>query len=403
VASANSIITYPQLSLFQQKPIVDWRWYLGRSSNLELLGELDGARSRKLNLALNNPEAASFSISVLDPVAALIEELSTCLVAYRNGVRMWTGPVWTVGDELPEGITEVSCIGWFELLNHRILKCGPNAPATMPTTTATSMTYTETDQTAIMAELFLRTLLDGSFLNPNIFLGSVPSTVANGGSRNITYQQGQNLGQAISTMANVENGFDFRLDPNTLLFNMYYGDVAPDIPGTTINGRGQDRPNTVFGYNWGPSNIKQFKRTGDASKVINDAYVLGQYGLGAQQEPGSISEYGKFSSLTSLSDVVSDTILEAYAAAEVAVHSQPQKIYTFDMLPYRGVGDVPQPFIDYDIGDMGRLGVNKGRVVIPAPGSASALPVRIFAFELEISDEGVEYVKNMQTVYTTSS
>lgn len=340
---------------------------------------------------------------MLEDVAPKIDELSTCLLAYRNGKLTWSGPVWTVDDSLPDGSTNVACVGWFELFNKRILKCGPNAPSSMPTTTAIAQTYAGEDQTAIMSDLIVRTLLDSPFLNPNIRVGSVPATSFNGGERNITYQQFQNIGAAILNMANVENGFDFRLDPVTMLFNMYYSLVAPDVPGMTIRGRGQHRPNTVFGYKWGPANLQKLKRFKDGSKVVNDEYVLGQIGSGSQIDPGSVEEYGKFSAQASLSDVVSQTILAAYAAAQVAIYSQPQSIYTFDAMPYSTEIDVPQPFVDYDIGDVVGLGSRYGRVNIPELGSSkSALPVRIFAFDVEIGEEGQEEVKNVQTVYAQS-
>lgn len=398
-----SPIIYPTI-IKALVPAVDWRWYLANSRNLELLGELDAAQSRKIQLALNGSEQASFMINTLEPVAELINPLSTALAAYRNGKLVWTGPVWTISEGLPENSVNVSCIGWFELFNHRLLKCGPNAPPTMPTTTALAQTYANVDQTAIMAELILRTIADSPFLNPNIRVGQVPSTVFNGGSRNITYQQFQNIGQAITTMANVENGFDFRVDPVTLAFNMYYELIAPDIPGATLRGRGKHRPNTVFGYKWGPENLAKIARTIDGSKVINDAYALGQYGLGYQGEARSIEQYGKLTAETSLSGVVSSTILAAYAAAQVIVYAQPQTIYTFDVLPYHSLQDVPQPFEDFDIGDMVHLGAQYGRFEVPILGSSTtAFPVRMFSFEVEISNDGVEQTKNVQTVYTTSA
>lgn len=395
-------LIFPELELFM-KPAVDWRWYLANTANLELIGELDAAQSKKISVALNNPESATFSINTLEPVAGLITPVNTSLVAYRNSRLTWSGPVWTISEELPGNNVDVGCVGWFEFLNHRLLKCGPSAPATMPTTTATAQTYANVDQTAIMAELTLRTIADSPFANPTMRVGSVPNTVANGGARNITYQQFQNIGQAIIAMANVENGFDFRVDPATLAFNMYYSQIAPDIPGNTLMGRGQHRNNTVFGYKWGPENIEKLARTIDSSKMSNDAYALGQYGVGTQQEPGSISQYGKFTTEASLSDVVSNTILAAYAAAEVIVNSQPQVIYTFDVLPYHGIQDVPQPFVDYDVGDMVHLASRYGRMQIPSTDSTVALPVRMFAFDVEIDNEGVEHVKKVQTVYTTSS
>lgn len=396
------LFTRPSQAYFPT-PQVDWKWYLGRSSDLSLLGELNAATKKKISVALNNPESASFSINVLEDVALKIDELSTCLLAYRNGKLKWSGPVWTVDDSLPDGTCTVACVGWFELLNKRVLKCGPNAPPSMPTTTAVAQTYTAEDQTTIMADLFARTLLDSPFLNPSIRVGNVPSTVENGGERNITYQQFQNIGQAILNMANVENGFDFRLDPATMLFNMYYSLVGADVPGMTIRGRGQHRGNTVFGYKWGPQNLSKLKRFKDGSKVVNDMYVLGQVGLGKQEEPGSINEYGKFSGQTSLSDVVSPTILAAYAAAQVALYSQPIAIHTFDVMPYSNQIYVPQPFVDYDVGDIVGLVSRYGRVNIPELGSSRrALPVRLFAFDVEIGEEGQEEVKNVQTVYTTS-
>lgn len=402
-------------------PAANWEWYLaqpiyntdGSFNSFERLGLMDGIHGRKITPALNASESAGFSMHLLDPLASLVVPIQTCVVAYRNGALRWSGPVWTLDENAGEGqnTMAVTCTGWFTLLKYRILRCGAlgaGAPITgLPlyggvgptaTMTATSHTYNMVDPSAIAQDLLLRT----NFEYPTgITLGNFPAN-PNSIQWNQTYQVYQNIGTAIQTLANLESGFDFRVDPATLQFNTYYNRVKSTLG---VYGRGQDRPNAVFGYKWGPENLKQLRRTTDPSQIANMFVSLGQYGAGLVPVPASILQNGLFEVQQSLSDVVSQTILDAYAAAEAFIRAYPMQIYSFSPMAVHSseAGNVPQPFDDYDVGDMVYLGANYGRLQLPQGGGTSGQVVRIYGFEVDIDDEGNETVSNVQTTYQTQS
>lgn len=402
---------------------VDWKWYLakptfsgGLFTGFQNIAPLFSARARTLNLALNGIESASFTVNTLDAVAPYIEPISTCIVCYRNGQIKWSGPIWTISETIGEGQedVQVNAIGWFQLLMSRLLKCGafPTNAMVGPTSTSTAINqyYYLQDPVAIAVDLVNRTNYE---YPTGIQIGTTPSN-PNSVQWTLTVNQLQNIGQLIQQLSNIESGFDFWIDPATIALNFYYGAVKS---GYTIYGRGQDRPNAVFRYG---ANLSTLTKTTDPSKLTTQMTVIGQYGQSqfpsAQQSTGNgdvlyppIATYGLWEALASLSNIISPTIQAAYATAEVLFLNFPQVIYTFSPMvyhqPVESGASVPQPFQDYNIGDFVRLGANYGRMVIPPPslGISGYLPVRVYAMQITIDNEGNECVTNVQTVYSTQS
>src|ERR1700752_4265990 len=318
---------YVPPSKAQSSVATGWNWVLGNSADLSAIGLLSAAQNRKINVALNDRESAGFTLSLLDPLAEQIEPINKCVLCYRNGKLVWSGPIYTLEKIIPDMIVNVGCLGWYEFVNHWLLKTGANFSTSQGTTyntnstTATTQSYNSTnlpnDQCAIAADLFMRAQIDAA-QNLALFplgLGAVPTNTQ---PRQITYQQYQNIGQAISALSNIEAGFDFHVDPVTRLFNIYYDPIWPVGGPYTVNGRGQVRPNAIFGYHWGPANIARLTETTDATSLINDAYAVSQYGTGAGFDAASQAQYGMFSEQLSVTDVaaIQTPVLKAYAQIE---------------------------------------------------------------------------------------
>lgn len=415
-------------------PSVKWTWFLaeqvfdgsGDFIGFNQLGPLNAAHNRTITPALNGIESAAFTINTLDPTAALIESISTCIVCYRNGELQWSGPIWTIDETVGEQqeTVNVTCVGWFQYLMYRLLKCGATAynPMVGPSDTSTAINqyYYLQDPGQIAVDLLARTNYE---LPTGIALGTVQPNPT-GVKWTVAYNQLQNIGQAIQQLSNIEGGFDFWIDPATLQLNIYYNPVK-DTPGYTVYGRGQDRPNAVFRHK---VNLSSLRRLIDPSKLTTQQTALGQYGQeqypSVYQSTGrgdditpAIITYGLWEAMASLSSIVSPTILAAYATAEVLFLQFPQNIYSFVPLQYHKAAEqnvsVPQPFVDYNIGDYVYLGANYGRMIIPPPlgdtdagpsaGLTGYLPVRLFSFQILIDDNGNEQVSQIQTTFTTTS
>src|ERR1700752_5303284 len=86
---------------------VGWNWFLGNTADLSTIGLLSAAQNRKITLALNDRESAGFTLSLLDPLAELIDPISTCVLCYRNGKLVWSGPIYTLEKSLPEMLVNV--------------------------------------------------------------------------------------------------------------------------------------------------------------------------------------------------------------------------------------------------------------------------------------------------------
>src|ERR1035437_1422406 len=396
-------------------PAVKWDWYLATptfSGNVfqgfSNIGLLDTAQNRSIALSMNGVESAAFSVNILDSIAEQIwlHTLINCLVLYRNDEIKWSGPLWTARPTVnaTTQTLQVTAVGWFQYLLKRLLKCGVEGvnPMVGPTSTSSgvSQSYVAMDPTAIAVDLVTRT----NFEYPlPISIGFVEPN-PNGVLWNVSYQQLQNIGQAIQTLSNAEGGFDFRVDPATLQLDFYYGLVKA---GSTVYGRGQDRPNAVFNY---PGNLTELAPTEDASNVATQMTVLDQL-TNSSQYPGageiteSITTYGMMQDTASLSDINSLTITTAYAGAEVAFRSAPEVIWTFTPFAYHGDADVPQPFVDYDIGDFVYLTANYGCLQVPLSTAMAAgpMPIRMFSFTITLDNEGNEMISNVQSVFTSTS
>jgi hypothetical protein len=371
---------------------------------------LDTAQNRSVALSLNGVESAAFSVNILDSIAEQIwlHTLINCLVLYRNDEIAWSGPLWTARPTVnaTTQTLQVTAVGWFQYLLKRLLKCGVIGvnPMVGPTSTTSGITHTPgnglgLDPTAIAVDLIERT----NFEYPlPISVGSVEPNPHNI-LWNVTYQQLQNIGQAIQTLSNVEGGFDFRVDPATLQLDFYYGLVKG---GSTVYGRGQDRPNAVFSC---PGNLTELTPTEDASNVATQMTVLDQLTNSSQYPgPGEITEsihtYGMMQDTASLSDINSLTITTAYAESEVLFREAPEVIWTFTPFAYHGDADVPQPFVDYDIGDFVYLTANYGCLQIPLPTAGTGpMPIRMFSFTITLDNEGNEMISNVQSVFTSTS
>jgi hypothetical protein len=385
-----------------------WKFLLANSGDYSNVGELSGARSRQLQLTLNKSGSLSFTAPLNDPVASQIYPITHCIKAMRLGSdnvwrTIWSGPVWTIDEDISGERITVNAVGWLQMLEKRLIR--------------SDLTYTnQTDADIILALLALANMNPIVIGTPDTGIlpgysfsvmpgGPSPSLITAGTktgtfqNRTIAYQRGANILQEIQRLTEIESGCDIWIDPTTWQRSLNLYDRLMT-----------DRTDVLFAYNWGPSNIQQFGRQFDPSSLVNFIYVAGAPVIppayadtktfpDPTQNPPKLGEnsqktYGLWEEMSALSDVTKSNVLTSYAAGEILIRSSPRIIYTFTPFPFvtEAKGKIPEPFIDYKVGDKVYLSARyANRIWIDKQA------VRIFGIQLSIDDNGNETLGAIQT------
>jgi hypothetical protein len=151
------------------------------------------------------------------------------------------------------------------------------------------------------------------------------------------------------------------------------------------------REQVIFGYNWGNKNIEKLGRQFDPSNMVNRMTALGKFGGGFAQDEEAQNEYQLFEEMPQLNEVTDPNVLLAYAGGEVLLRGRPRQIYSFTPFAYSGSKRVPQPFIDYGIGDKVVF-----TAVKPPRVDIRGQAVRIYGMTINITDEGNEKISQLQ-------
>lgn len=208
----------------------------------------------------------------------------------------------------------------------------------------------------------------------------ISSTVVSTGShtsRTRTYPRYTNIGQAIQELSDVENGFDYWVDPSTRQVNLV---ASP--------GRGSTKSDLLFGYNCGPENIQSLRRSIDGTKVTNKIFVQGRYGTSTAQNTTSMSTYGRMEDVMGLSSVTDKGILDAMASIETTLRANPREL--IQIVPV--ANSWPRAIGDFNLGDT-------IRVMAEDPSTGSTIvnqSVRVFGFELAVDELGNESITTLE-------
>lgn len=87
------------------------------------------ARDKRIEMVLNKPGQITFRVPLTSTAALQIVnyEIIRCIVVYvddanGNPVARWSGPIWNVELSTDANSVNVTCVGWFELLNRREIR-----------------------------------------------------------------------------------------------------------------------------------------------------------------------------------------------------------------------------------------------------------------------------------------
>lgn len=122
------------------------RFWIGNSATLQqqiLLTKISGA---SINLQLNNGGTVSLTVDKNDistATASNFNPISSCIMVFIDGIMVWSGPIWTVEETNSDSAKKVTirAIGWYELLNHRLIRSTPGYVLTTSAITWSNGTY----------------------------------------------------------------------------------------------------------------------------------------------------------------------------------------------------------------------------------------------------------------------
>ncbi len=342
----------------------EWLFELAYSSNMSRIAELTLARSRVLTTTLNRAGEFSFQVPIEHSTTDLISEVETCVLIKRRNFEsglfeiVWSGPVWSLDLTTPNTCS-VKCVGWLQTLDKRLL------PA--------DVEYNSIDAGSIVRDI----IQDLTAADPTAPYYVIPGVINPTSIRTREFKAHESVLSIIQGFSEIENGFDHYVDPTTRELNI-------------SNFMGVNNSNLAFEYG---NNIGGVTRSSDTSRLCNRLYVSGGSGTTPQiaNNTDSQERYGLFEEYVALSDVRTNDILQAYAAAELAFRAYPLRIYSFTTRP-AGYGSVtPRIFKDFSVGDIGYLTINKGPLVL------NKQAVRVFGASVSFDDNGNEQAIQIQT------
>lgn len=339
---------------------------LASSETMDQLISLDGATSRQLQLLFNKPGSLSLTLPIDSDAASLVALRSVCAFVTRNDVAVWSGACTSIVDDAAAGTTQCTFTGWLEELDHRHVRSSE----------VSSLSFTNIVGGQIASSLISTVNAQqdssGTTRPTHITMGDVGDTQ----QRTRSYKSGDNFGQLIRELIEIENGFDVAIDPLTRTLSTR----AP----TAFT----DRSEVKFGFGVAPNNLENVTVTRDGTSLFNRENVVAANGaIYSVDDAESIDQASvMLEEWLSLGDVGDGTIASAYAAGELAYKRFGIVTYSIKPLSY---GDVYRPWDDYVLGDKVYFSANRGRLQIADQA------VRVFSIAIDIDDDGNEVISEL--------
>lgn len=345
----------------------EWKIELVRSADMVAINALDYAFT--MSLVFNRPGSFSMTLPLDEQVAYEVAKHATAIRGTRNGAVKWSGEIVSASKNASGMTIGITALGWLDQLNHRPVRASEEASLTF--TAQTGGTIAQALVTSVNTQQDT-----GGITRPTaITFGTHTDTQV----RTRSYKRGQNYGQAIQELSDVENGFDIRVDPITRQLST--------TPPTDF----QDRTGVIFGYNVEPNNLADITENDDGSNTAERVTVVGGNGvITAADDAAAIAAHGGFmrDEWLSISDVVDTTIIGAYANAELVYRRYGTKTFDFQVQPY---ADIPRLFDDFELGDKVYLSADAGALQLDRQA------VRIFSVTIEVDAQGNEIMSQIGT------
>jgi hypothetical protein len=319
-----------------------WRAVITNSA-YKPLGEIYSADGISFSRSLNKLATVSFNVPFTVPNFQTMADLAGYVKLYRNTSLQFFGPLITSEETADREKTSMALTaadaGW--ILQKRLAgKSSTGQQFTTATNVAAiSKTLIDTENTA--AETGIKT---------------DAVTLTAGSARTYTAGPYRPVLQCIAELGSALDGFDWRFVP---IENWVNGAVSGSKIGyfdaqTLI---GVDNKVTVFEYGAGTrTNVYGYSfnrsRDGQATRVY---LPNGDFSIVAGPATNTAAEaagWGRLEDVLSLPDITDSTMQGQIVAEHTAVRGYPRQIIKITPHIDPGVtGRVPQPFVDYNVGD----------------------------------------------------
>lgn len=343
-----------------------WEVTLARSADLREIGALPYAFT--LNPIFNRPGSYNATLPLDDEIAYKVAKHSTCVVCERNERVRWSGSIVSVARDPAAMTMTISALGWLDELNHRFVRADEESRLIFSGVPGGQIAQGLIDTVNLQQ--------DTSGVVQSTHLGFASSQ--DNQVRTRTYKRGQNYGQALQELSDVENGFDIYVDPQTR--------QIVTLPPTSF----VDRKKVIFGYGVEPFNLANAPQNDDGSSTANRITVVGANGVAVPaDDTDAIAAEGIMrENWISVSDVSDPIIVGAYANAELIFGRWGNITYTMAPLPY---GDMLRPWDDFNLGDQVYLSIAAGALQLDNQA------VRIFTVGIDVDAQGNETISQITT------
>lgn len=344
-----------------------WEVSLARSSDMSGINSLPYAFS--LTPIFNRPGTLSMTLPLDDEVAYQVAKHATCVVCERNQVMRWSGEIVSVVRDPAAMTLTISALGWLDELNHRFVRPEEEVALTFVDVVGGSIVQ------ALIATVNAQTDTSGAVRPTHLAFENFNDTQ----TRTRSYKRGQNYGQAIQELSDIENGLDIYVDPTSRL-------ITTKSPTSF-----RDRTDVDFGYGVEPFNLANAPQNDDGTNTANRITVVGANGVAivADDAVAMDAQAGMREQWSSISDVADPIIVGAYANAELVYQRWGQITYALQPPAY---GDIPRLWDDFDLGDQVYLSIgNAGALNVDRQG------VRVFTVTLDVDAQGNEVISQIGT------
>ena len=330
----------------------EWAWVIGGAppSGVETR-QLVTARSRSVTWRVDAPATAQFVVDGRHEEASEFLDLATDLHVYRDGTKLFRGRVVSEQDSVNENVhaSQFSAVDYRGMLNYRVIG-------------EAGRTFAATDQAVIAWTLISESqALSGGNWGVTNGVGSTSGT-----NRDRTYDPGKALGDAISELGRVTNGFEWEITPS-LALNRYF-----PRRGSVLG--------TVLDYGGVIASVSRARKPSD---YANSVLVTGDEALTpTRATSGTIASdpRGRWEDAAGFPSIKEQATLNARATWLLSEASTPRPELSVKLTTDAWTGSS-----DLWVGDTVTVAVNSGRLAINAAH-------RVVEVSIALDDEGTEAV-----------